>query len=78
MQPLSKPGPKPLDGLYMLTELQPVYDFNENDFDLWIAPEFGKMMTESSVMYIKPGWAVVDREPEDREFTLEVGVRFFF
>lgn len=78
MQPLSKPGPKLWDGLYMLTELQPIYDFNEDDFDLWISPEFGKMMSKSSVMYAKPGWTIVDREVEDREFTLEVGVRFFF
>jgi len=78
MQPLSKPGPKPLDGVYILTEFQPIYDFNGDDFDLWIAPEFGKMMTEGSVMYVKPGWAAVDRESNDREFTLEIGFRFFF
>jgi hypothetical protein len=78
MQPLSKPGPDPLDGLYMLTEFQPIYDFEGDDFDLWIGPELGKMMGEGSVMYAKPGWAIVDREENDREFTFEVGVRFFF
>ena len=76
MQPLSKPGPNLFDGLYILTELQPVYDFMESDFDLWIAPEFGKA-TDWGAIYAKPGWGI-DTEPEDRDFTFEIGFRYFF
>ncbi len=76
MQPLSKPGPRLTDGLYLLTEFQPVYDFNTSDFDFWIGPEFGKAM-EWGAIYAKPGWGI-DTEPEDRDFTFEVGFRYFF
>ena len=76
MQPLSKPGPDLTDGLYLLTEFQPVYDFNTSDFDFWIGPEFGKAM-EWGAVYAKPGWGV-DTETEDRDFTFEVGFRYFF
>ena len=76
MQPLSRPGPALTDGLYLLTEFQPVYDFNTSDFDFWIGPEFGKAM-EWGAIYAKPGWGI-DTEPEDRDFTFEVGFRYFF
>jgi len=76
MQPLRKPGPDLLDGLYLLVEAQPVYDFMESDFDFWIAPELGKAM-EWGAIYAKPGWGI-DTEPEDRDFTLEIGFRYFF
>ena len=76
MQPLSKPGPDLTDGLYLLTEFQPVYDFNTSDFDFWIGPEFGKAM-EWGAIYAKPGWGI-DNETEDRDFTFEVGFRYFF
>lgn len=78
MQPLTKPGPNPTDGLYVLTEVQPIYDFEENDFDLWIGPEFGKIFKPGVIGYVKPGWAVIDRESNDREFSLEIGFRIFF
>jgi hypothetical protein len=78
MQPLTKPGPRLWDGLYMLTEFQPIYDFEENDFDLWVGPEFGNILKEGVIMYAKPGWTAVDREVNDREFSFEVGVRVFF
>ena len=77
MQPLVKPGPGLLDGLYLLTETQPVYDFRRDDFSLWIAPELGKMLSPGRIIYLKPGWGV-DREGGDREFTIEVGFRYFF
>jgi hypothetical protein len=77
MQPLSKPGPSLGDGLYMLTEFQPVYDFEMDEFDLWMGPEFGKIIKEGQIIYIKPGWAF-DPDPVDRKFTLEVGYRYFF
>ncbi len=77
MQPLSKPGPNLFDGLYILTELQPVYDFENDDFDLWIGPEFGKIVNPELTIYGKPGWGI-DNESSDREFTFEVGFRWFF
>ena len=76
MQPLRKPGPGMFDGLYILTEFQPVYDFMESDFSFWIGPEFGKAM-EWGAIYAKPGWGI-DNGPTDRDFTFEVGFRYFF
>jgi hypothetical protein len=77
MQPLSKPGPEFFDGLYILTEFQPIYDFEDSDFDFWFGPEFGKIIKDGFIIYAKPGWGV-DPDPEDREFTFEIGVRYFF
>lgn len=77
MQPLSKPGENLMDGLYVLTEFQPVYDFENDDFDLWISPEFGKIVKPGLIVYGKPGWGI-DRDKEDRKFTFEAGVRIFY
>ncbi len=77
MQPLSKPGPGIFDGIYMLTELQTIYDFRTSDFDVWIGPEFGKIIKEGLIVYAKPGWGI-DAEANDRKFTFEVGVRIFY
>lgn len=77
MQPLTKPGSNLFDGLYILTEVQPIYDFMTSDFDLWIGPEFGKVVNEDFVVYAKPGFGI-DTDPEDRDFTFEVGVRIFY
>ena len=72
--------------LYLLTEFQPVYDWEVEHFSFWFAPEFGKAFTPSKgifrnggAIYIKPGFGVdPDLLAGDREFTLELGVRFFF
>ncbi len=77
MQPLSKPGPNFGDGLYILTEFQPTYDFRTGDFDLWVGPEFGKIIKEGQIVYVKPGVGF-DRDKTDRKFTLEIGYRYFF
>jgi len=77
MQPLSRPGPNLFDGLYMLTEFQTIYDFRTSDFDVWIGPEFGKIIKEGLIVYAKPGWGI-DAEANDRKFTFEVGVRIFY
>lgn len=76
MQPLTKPGPW-YGGIYLLPELQPVYDFENDDFSLWIGPEVGKMLAPGKIVYAKPGWGI-DREGADRKFTFEVGFRWFF
>jgi len=87
-QPLTKPAfaDNPNDksfhifdatGLYVMPELQPVYDFEEDEFSLWIAPEFGKVLREGTIIYAKPGWGVDNDEDGDRKFTFEIGFRYF-
>ena len=79
MIPLSRPGPNLLDGLYLLPEVQAVYDFerDDNEFSLWIAPELGKLLGKKLVMYVKPGWGVIKDDLTDRDFTFELGIRYF-
>ncbi len=77
MQPLTKPGP-PWGGLFLLPEFQPIYDFETEDFSLWIGVELGKMLAPGRIAYIKPGWGIDNSESTDREFTTEVGFRWFF
>ena len=79
MIPLAKPGPGAFDGIYLLPELQPVYDFerDDNEFSLWFAPEIGKMISPNFVMYAKPGWGLIKDDQTDRDFTFELGMRYF-
>jgi len=88
-QPLSKPAfvDAPSDksfhifdltGLYLMPELQPVYDFEEEEFSFWIAPELGKVLREGTIVYLKPGWGIDNKDNSgDREFTFEIGFRYF-
>jgi hypothetical protein len=83
MQPLSKPTEEfnllDLNGLYVMTEAQPVYDFKESHFSFWIGPEFGKIPTPGHVFYFKPGFGIQpDGKRGDRKLTFEAGYRFFF
>ncbi|MHC5065453.1 MAG: hypothetical protein ACYTG5_15915 [Planctomycetota bacterium] len=64
-------------GIYLMPELQPVYDFENSEFSVWLAPEIGKIYKEGQIIYAKPGWTF-DPERQDRQFTLEVGWRYFF
>ena len=77
MQPLSRPGPW-YGGLYVMPEYQPIYDFETKDFSSWIGLEFGKMFAPGRIGYIKPGWGIGNSEEIDRDFTFEVGFRWFF
>jgi hypothetical protein len=77
MQPLTPPGPW-WGGLYIMPEVQPIYDFETADFSFWVAPEFGKMFAPGKIGYIKPGWGIDNSETTDRKFTFEVGFRWFF
>ncbi len=79
MIPLARPGPNLLDGLYLLPEVQPVYDFerDDNEFSLWLAPELGKLLSKKLVVYAKPGWGIIKDDPTDRDFTFELGFRYF-
>ena len=83
MQPLSKPTPQlsvfDFSGLYIMTELQPVYDIENEHFSFWIGPEFGKILAPGHVLYVKPGFGIdPDADEGDRDYTVEVGYRFFF
>ncbi len=79
MQPLTKPGEGILTGLYMLTEFQPIYDFETDHFSFWVGPEFGKMLAPGRIVYAKPGWGIDSKANKgDRDFSIEVGFRYFF
>lgn len=77
MQPLTPPDWEYIGGLYLLPELQPVYDFSEDHFSFWIGPEFGKMLAPGRLLYVKPGFGI-DPDRQDREFSFEFGFRWFF
>jgi len=77
MQPLTKPGPW-WGGLFLLPEFQPIYDFETKEFSAWIGVELGKMLAPGRIAYIKPGWGIDNSESTDRDFTFEVGFRWFF
>ena len=88
MQPLSKPAfadnPEDksfhildLSGLYLMPEMQPVYDFEEESFSFWIGPELGKILREGTIVYAKPGWGIANGTDSEREFTFEFGFRYF-
>ncbi len=88
MQPLTMPAfmKNPEDksfhifdtsGLYLMPEFQPVYDFEEEQFNFWVAPEVGKILREGTIVYAKPGWGVMNSDDSEREFTFEFGFRYF-
>jgi hypothetical protein len=72
--------------LYLMVEMQPVYDWEANHFSFWVGPEFGKAFAPSKgifrnggAIYVKPGWGISpNARYGDRKFTFEVGIRFFF
>ena len=66
-------------GIYALPEIQPIYDFEDDEFSLWIGPEIGKLLAPGRIVYFKPGFGIdPDAENGDREWTVEVGFRWFF
>jgi hypothetical protein len=78
MLPLSEPDGSFWGGWYTLPEFQPIYDFEEDHFSFWVGPEFGKMLAPGQIAYFKPGWGYDPDEDEgDREFTFEIGYRYF-
>ncbi|MHC5109393.1 MAG: hypothetical protein ACYTHJ_05900 [Planctomycetota bacterium] len=82
LQPFAPPGEGLLGGVYLMPELQPIYDVRAGHFSMWVGPELGKVFKtgeSTTTVYVKPGWGwAPDAEGSDREFTMEVGVRFFF
>lgn len=78
MQPLTPPDLGPiLGGWYVLPEFQPVYDWENTNFSFWIGPELGKMLKPGRIVYVKPGFGI-DADEEERDWTFEVGFRWFF
>ena len=66
--------------IYLLPEFQPIYDFENDHFSFWVGPEIGKMIGDDgkNVVYLKPGFgADPDAAYGDREFTFEIGWRYF-
>ncbi len=77
MQPLTPPGE--WWGLFFLMpEFQPVYNFEAQDFSLWIGLEIGKIVAPGKVAYVKPGWGINNSELTDRKSSFEFGFRWFF
>jgi hypothetical protein len=62
--------------IYSLVEMQPVYDFEEDEFSFWLAPEFGKMF-DWGPLYLKPGFGIDNNLTTDRKFSFEMGLRYF-
>ena len=77
MQPLTPPG-RWWGLFFLMPEFQPIYDFEAEDFSLWIGLEIGKIVAPGKVAYIKPGWGIDNSEPTDRASTFEFGFRWFF
>jgi hypothetical protein len=77
MLPLTNPDLGLLGGIYLLPEMQPIYDFETDDFSFWIGPEIGKMLAPGHIIYAKPGWGIDNSEGADRKFTFELGYRLF-
>ena len=61
-----------------MPEFQPEYDFATAEYSSWIGVQFGKLFAPGRVGYIQPGWGIDESEPGDREFTFELGFRWFF
>ncbi len=77
MQPLTPPGH--WWGLFfVMPEFQPIYNFEAEDFSLWMGLEIGKIVAPGKVAYVKPGWGIDNSELTDRKSTFEFGFRWFF
>lgn len=72
MMPLSP------SGWYALPEFQPIYDFENKHFSLWVGPEVGKLLAPGRIAYIKPGFSYNPSSSKgDRDWTIEAGFRWF-
>ena len=65
------------NGFYILPELQPIYDWNNDEFSLYAMPEVGKILAPGRIAYTKPGIGI-DPDENEREWGLEIGFRYFF
>ena len=65
------------NGMYLLPEMQPIYDWNADEFSLFVMPEVGKILAPGRIAYVKPGFGI-DTDPNEREWGVEIGFRYFF
>ncbi|MBW1759727.1 MAG: hypothetical protein JRI88_05340 [Deltaproteobacteria bacterium] len=66
-------------GIYLLPEVQVIYDFENSHFSAWIGPEVGKLLAPGRIIYVKPGFGVdSDDNSGDRKWSFETGFRWFF
>ncbi len=80
------------NGVYVLPEMQVIYDFNEDEFTMNVLPELGWVFKrppklESSLrpnqppgnaLYVKGGPGVSNSERGDLDWRLEIGLRFLW
>lgn len=71
--------------LYLMVEMQPLYDWESEHFSFWIGPEFGKAFApgdfflNGGALYAKPGWGInPNSDFGDRDWSFEFGFRYFF
>jgi hypothetical protein len=66
-------------GIYLLPEIQYIYDFELHHNSFWIGPEIGKMLAPGRILYLKPGFGInPSKSKGDRNWTFEIGFRYFF
>ena len=66
-------------GIYLLPEVQAIYDFENSHASFWIGPEVGKLLAPGRILYLKPGFGIdPDADKGDRDWSFEVGFRYFF
>jgi hypothetical protein len=66
-------------GIYLLPEVQAIYDFEDDHFSAWIGPEVGKLLAPGRIIYAKPGFGIdPDKDKGDRDWSFEIGYRYFF
>jgi hypothetical protein len=66
-------------GIYALPEVQAIHDFAAHHTSFWIGPEIGKLLAPGRILYLKPGFGInPSKSKGDRNWTFEVGFRYFF
>ena len=66
-------------GIYLLPEIQYIHDFELHHNSFWIGPELGKMLSPGRILYLKPGFGINPSDSKgDRNWTFEIGFRYFF
>jgi len=66
-------------GIYLLPEVQFIHDFEQRHSSFWIGPEVGKLLAPGRILYLKPGFGINPSSSKgDRDWTFEMGFRYFF
>lgn len=65
-------------GWYFKPEFQTVVDYNnDNRYELYVAPEVGKVFKGGTTFYVKPGYGFI-RHDNNRDWGVEAGMRTVF